>query len=631
MLSTQHSHLAPLKVCAHRRSFVPTIGGCARPPIGCTLHLRLRYSRMGQVSRLLDFEPLTMCNPDSKSVRTAFANESNANLSALSRLQTHGAKRLLHLLSRVSTGILPCLVLSSTAFASCTPPPKMRAKIEAKASAETYANLGTWFGNQKQFGCAAEAFGTAARMQPDSESYQYMWGLSLYSAGHTADAERPLRIAVHLNSSDVRPHLALGAALDNLKQTSEAETEWRAALAIDPDSEAALDALSQDLVDEKDYTAVVTLLGKPAETRVRSALQSLNLGIAYARTARLTMASDVLREGLNTAPNSLPLAVELALNLELLSRDEEAYAVLDLALRHHPNDMNTQILYCRMLVSGHAERAPQLAHQLLLAHPSNWEVLYLNSLLETQDGDYKHARVHLERSVALNPGDPKSQKALGDALVKVQDLQGAREHFERAIALGDPEPEVQYELAKVLQSLGDHDQAQQRLRIYQEVKAAQSDRIQAAGKSEVGDQAMAAGDAAKAAEFYREALATDPDEPLLSYKLARALDKTNDLVNEKAALQRAIQLNPNLAEAQDQMGYLAARNGDIAEAETYFRAAIHASASYVPAWINLSATLASEARWQDATEAVNHALAIDPSNAEARQLQQDIQAAQTKQ
>jgi superkiller protein 3 len=293
--------------------------------------------------------------------------------------------------------------------------------------------------------------------------------------------------------------------------------------------------------------------------------------------------------------------------------------------------MNTQILYCRMLVSGHAERAPQLAHQLLLAHPSNWEVLYLNSLLETQDGDYKHARVHLERSVALNPGDPKSQKALGDALVKVQDLQGAREHFERAIALGDPEPEVQYELAKVLQSLGDHDQAQQRLRIYQEVKAAQSDRIQAAGKSEVGDQAMAAGDAAKAAEFYREALATDPDEPLLSYKLARALDKTNDLVNEKAALQRAIQLNPNLAEAQDQMGYLAARNGDIAEAETYFRAAIHASASYVPAWINLSATLASEARWQDATEAVNHALAIDPSNAEARQLQQDIQAAQTKQ
>jgi tetratricopeptide (TPR) repeat protein len=73
---------------------------------------------------------------------------------------------------------------------------------------------------------------------------------------------------------------------------------------------------------------------------------------------------------------------------------------------------------------------------------------------------------------------------------------------------------------------------------------------------------MAAGDAVKAVELYRAALATNPDEALLSYKLAKALDKTNDLVNEKAALQRAIELNPNLAEAQNQMGYLAAHGGD---------------------------------------------------------------------
>ena len=583
------------------------------------------------MSRLPDFEPLTMCHPESKSVRTAFVDESGADLSALNRLQTASAKRILHLFSRVCAGILLWLVLPSAAFASCTPPPKMRAEIEAKPTAETYANLGTWFGNQEQFGCAAEAFGTSAKMQPDSESYQYLWGLSLYSAGHTAEAEEPLHTAARLNSSDVRPHLVLGAALDKLKQSSAAEAEWRAALAIDPDSEAALDALSQDLVDEKDYPAVVTLLGKPAETRVRSALQSLNLGIAYASTARLTLASEVLREGLNTAPDSLPLAVELGLVLKLLGREKEAYAVLELALQHHPSDLKTQILYCRMLVSGHSEKAPQLAHRLLLAHPNNWEVLYLNSVLETQDGDYKQARMHLERSVVLRPDDPKSQRALGDVLAKLQDLQGAKEHLEKAIALGDAEPEVQYELAKVLQSMGDRERAQERLGMYQQVKKAQADRTQAAGKAEVGDQAMAAGDAVKAAEFYREALATDPDEPLLSYKLAKALDKINDLVNEKQALQRAIQLNPNLAEAQNQMGFLAARSGDTAAAEVYFRAAIQASASYVSAWINLAATLASESKWQDALQAVEHALTIEPSNAEARQLEQAIQAAQTKQ
>ena len=572
-----------------------------------------------------------MCAGHSNFGRNGIPHDADAGSSSAALSRSNRGRRLRHPLTLAWVSILLWPVFAAAAFAACTPPPKMKLAIQAGPSAEKYANLGAWFGNQKQFGCAAEAFASAVKMQPVSESYQYMWGLSLYSAGHIAEAQEPLHTAARLNPSDVRPHLALGAALDKLKQTADAESEWRAALAIDPDSETALDALSQDLVDTKDYSAVVTLLGKPAETRVRSPLQSLNLGVAYASTARLTLASDVLREGLNTAPDSLPLAVELALVLKLLTRDDQAYSVLELALQHHPGDLNTQLLYCRMLVTGHSDKAPQLAKKLLLAHPSNWEVLYLNSVLEMQEGDYKQARTHLEQSVNLNPNDSKSQKALGDVLTRLQDLQGAREHLEKAIALGDSEPEVQYELAKVLQSLGDREQARQRLRIYQQVKKAQADRTQSAGNAEVGDQAMAAGDAAKAAELYRAALATNPDEPLLSYKLARALDKSNDLVNEKVALQRAIQLNPNLAEAQNQMGYLTARGGDAGSAETYFRAAIQASPSYVSAWINLAATLASETKWQDALEAVNHALTIDPSNAEVRQLQQAIQAAKTKQ
>jgi Flp pilus assembly protein TadD len=506
----------------------------------------------------------------------------------------------------------------------------MRAELQASPSAEKYASLGTWFGGQKQFACAANAFASAAKMQPDSASYLYLWGLSLYSAGRLAEAEDPLRAAARINSSDVRPHLALAATLDKQRRNSAAETEWRAALAIDPDSETALDALSQDLIDDKDYVGIMTLLGSPAQTRVRSPLQSLNLGIAYASSAMLNEASKVLREGLNTAPDSLPLARELALVLKVLSRDGEAYAVLDLALQRHPGDLDTQVLYCRMLVSGHSENAPQLVRKVLLAHPDNWEVLYLSSVLETQDGDFKQAQVHLGRSVALNPNDPRSQMALGNVLAKLQDLKGAREHFEKAIALAVPDPEVQYDLAKVLQSMGDREQAQEHLRIYQQLKKAQADRTEAAGKAEVGDEAMAAGDAVKAAALYRAALAANPNEPLLSYKLARALDKTNDLVNEKAALERAIQLNPNLPEAQNQLGYLAVRGGDAAAAEAYFRAAIQASASYVSAWVNLAATLASEARWHDASEAVDHALAIDPSNAEARQLEQAIRDAQPK-
>jgi tetratricopeptide (TPR) repeat protein len=203
-------------------------------------------------------------------------------------------------------------------------------------------------------------------------------------------------------------------------------------------------------------------------------------------------------------------------------------------------------------------------------------------------------------------------------------LTGAKAHLERAIALGDNAPEIQYMLAKVLQGLGDSAQARERLQTYQRLNDAQKDKTQAAGKAESGDQAMVAGQFAEAVSLYRDALVSDPDQPLILYKMAKALDKLKDIAGERSELLRAIQLDPNLAEAQNQLGYLAVREGDSGQAETYFRAAVKASPSYVVAWINLAATLASEARWQDAKQALDRALEIDPDNAEARQLGQAI-------
>jgi len=135
---------------------------------------------------------------------------------------------------------------------------------------------------------------------------------------------------------------------------------------------------------------------------------------------------------------------------------------------------------------------------------------------------------------------------------------------------------------------------------------------------------MAAGDSAQAATLYRQALEDDPEEAILWYKLSRALDKRKDVDGEKAALQKAIALNPKLAEALNQMGYLAVHEDNPAQAESYFRAAVQASPSYVAAWVNLAATLASEAKWDEAQKAVAQALTVDPDNAAARQLSQAL-------
>jgi len=531
------------------------------------------------------------------------------------------------LLTRAVTFLMLCLSLP--ALAACAPPPALRARLRAKPNAENHGALGRWYADHRQFDCAAQAFASAAAIEPNSESFAYLLGLSLSSAGKDSGALLALRRAEKLDATDILPHLAMGSILDRLRRTSEAEREWRAALAIDATSAPALDALSQDLIEQKDYASVIAQLDGRGSSGARSSVQNLNLGIAFAGTGRLEDANRVLREGLNTTPDSLPIANELAIVLLLLGNDHEAYSVFELALQKHPNDRATEVLYLRTLVTSHGETATDYAQKLLRKYPGDWEVLYLNGVLRSRDGDFQAACSFLEKSIALNSRDAPAHSALGNALAQLGNKQVAEKELERGIALGDESPDNEYALAQVLRSLGEGEAAGAHLETYRRLRQDQSGKAQAAGKAESGDQLMAAGKAEEAAAQYRDALTSDPNEAVLHYKLSRALDKLSQTGEETAELERAVALDPRLAEAQNQLGYLAARDGDQARAEKFFRAAIASSPSYVVAWVNLAATLASEAKWQAAADAINHALAVDPDNTQARQLREAIASAQS--
>jgi len=141
--------------------------------------------------------------------------------------------RLRRLLVRTCPGTLVSFLAWQLANASCNPPPSMKARIQTRPTAEAYAGLGAWYGDQKQFVCAAEAYANAFKRQPNSSAFAYLWGLSLSSGGQLQKAVDPLQQAVRLNPSDIRPHLVLAATLDRMKRTVEGEAEWRAALAIE--------------------------------------------------------------------------------------------------------------------------------------------------------------------------------------------------------------------------------------------------------------------------------------------------------------------------------------------------------------------------------------------------------------
>jgi tetratricopeptide (TPR) repeat protein len=181
-----------------------------------------------------------------------------------------------------------------------------------------------------------------------------------------------------------------------------------------------------------------------------------------------------------------------------------------------------------------------------------------------------------------------------------------------------------------LRSLGETDAANEQLKLYQQQLKVNAQHALAANKSAQADKELSGGDAQKASALYKEAFEANPDDAQLAFKYALTLDKTGDTATERTVLEQAIKIDPTMAAAQNQLGYLDSRGGDPASAEEHFRLAVRAAPAYTQAWISLAATLAMESKLSEAQEAVASALRLDPANSEALQLRKDLTAAQAQ-
>ena len=513
---------------------------------------------------------------------------------------------------------------------SCGTPPSIAAKLKSEGNAAAYSELGAWRGDHRQFACAAQAFQAALNLQPGSAHLAYMLGLSLYSSGDAGGAVVALRQAVKLDPQSLDAHLTLAMALDELKEHAGSEVEWRAALAIDPGSAVALETLSKDLLSEGDFDAVIDLLEPRAGSAELKPEIAVNLGVAYSESGRPEDAARMLRACLQLHPSSSSVAKALAAALVLLHRTQDAVTVLDAALKLHPGDADIQALYLHtLMLNGDNAKAQQVGPAMLARSPRNAELLYLNGDLEQQTGNYAAARRHLELAATLSPDNFEYRHSLGSVLTALHDYLAAKRQFELAEKLRPDDPGVHFEMANVMRAMGSTEEARAQMELYQQMLKAQSDRAQAASKAELGDHSIAVGNPSEAAGFYQAALAFNPKDALLAYKLAMALDKAGDTAGEQAALQKAIEINPGMALAQNQLGYLASRDGDLSTAEMRFRLAVHASARNAKAWMNLAATLFLESKWQEAGDAIAHVLQLDPANVAARQLKEQLDAIQT--
>ncbi len=444
-----------------------------------------------------------------------------------------------------------------------------------------------------------------------------------WAAACTGPASLEARIQAH---PDAGAYAELGDWFLKNHQTECAAEAYGSGLKLAPHSarlNSLLDGLAGRLIAAGDYATVIRNLRSVA----RDGNLALDLATAYRNTGMLDQAEQTLKQGLDADPGSDALTAALV-SLYDETNYAAATALAEKIAREKPGDLEAQRIYLRTLVDiGDSDRAVPLARKLLAQAPHDADLLNLNGELEKKAGDYQAARKHLEEAVALDPSNSDPHVNLGLVLVELNDPAGARIQLEKAIALGKDEPQVHYELSKVLRELGETEAALQQLALFQQTQKRESDRALAVSKAAEAAEAVKAGDNQKAAGFYRQACAADPQNARLAYELALVLDKLGDRTGERAALEQAIQASPHFVPAQYQLGYLDLQAGDNGGAERQFRLTAGEAPDNAQAWIGLAVALGAESRFAEARKAAATALQLDPSDATALNLSRELAAA----
>jgi tetratricopeptide (TPR) repeat protein len=514
-------------------------------------------------------------------------------------------------------GLCCCL----NANAQCKLPPELDAKLRVHPSTDVAIDAGNWFGSHQQFDCAVQSFRAALKTDPNSAQLYYLEGLALANSQHPDEAVEAVRQSTQLDSKVIKPHLLLASLYEQAGRHDDADKQWKLALAIDPRSELALESFSTALLVRKDYIGVVGLLQHAPRT------ETLTLHLAEALDALnyLDGAMDVLLEAAKLTPDSLSLAKAESVILIKKRSYLEATKLWRYTVAQHPGNRDAELQYLRILVmTQHNDLARPLGLKLLAQTPHDPEILYLNGVVDRAVGDNASAKAHLEEAVAQVPDFFYSRYHLGVVLVSLHEWKEGKENLEKAIALGYTSAEVHYELAMALHGLGEMDRAAQELQQYQDMKKADEGRLEAAARSAQADDELAAGNIQEAIRHYREACDMAPDDGSVKYKLSVALHRAGDLEGERTQLEAAVKLDPKLAAAQKELGYLLSRTGDAAGAVEHFKLAVEAQPAWTDAWINLAAELAVQEHFEDARKAVAMALRLDPGDAGARELSDQL-------
>jgi putative PEP-CTERM system TPR-repeat lipoprotein len=392
---------------------------------------------------------------------------------------------------------------------------------------------------------------------------------------------------------------ALGVLHARNQDVPRAEAEFKAAVSAKPDSPEAHLALARLHLGKRELAEAEKEFKAAADLAPAGSFARLQLADFYLLTRRVDEATKVLKQITTEAPDAFPAWLRLAELAFARGQLDEAQKAVDAVLGKSPDNMQALVIQARIHLSkrepAKALDAAQKAvkaqpssgiahHTLALAQvasgnnplalsaakdavaraPQLAEAVFLLGELQLQSGDTVGAVAGLKDYLQKQPQDARAWEALGKAQLRTRDAAGAHASFAKMAELQPANARAPYLTGLALRTQGKSAEAKQQ---FEKALA------MAPGFMEPLDQLATMSFAernpqAAIARVERQAM-LEPKSAALQYLLGRAYQASGDTRQAEKAYMKAVELNPNAAQAYVSLGqlYSASKEYDRAIAE----------------------------------------------------------------
>jgi tetratricopeptide (TPR) repeat protein len=182
-----------------------------------------------------------------------------------------------------------------------------------------------------QYQCVLDAYHEIIALNAESAEADMLVGEALDEMKDSSGAIREFRAAIQANPKEPNAHFGLGYLLWTLKQYDEAAKEFRAELDNDPDHVQAMLYLADSEIQLEQMQAAEPLLLRALKLNPSSSMGHLDLGIVYGEAERNEDALRELRAAIKLTPDDVTAHFRLGQLYRSMGKAAEAKVEFDKA------------------------------------------------------------------------------------------------------------------------------------------------------------------------------------------------------------------------------------------------------------------------------------------------------------